>query len=888
VPGYTVSSNDGPLGALKAESHRLPREFFGGWQDLNTIGTRGGGSSPNISYTLLWVLGPVLYSKFYAPVALLILGLGAWTFFRAMKFAPLACVLGGLAAMLNSGFFSVACWGIAAHTITVGMSFFALAALADTTSPRRWVRVALAGLAVGMGVCEGADVGAMFSGFAALFVIYQAWSSEGPVAKRLSVGFARVAVVALLAFFLAAQAVSGLVAFAITGAAGTQQDKQSRAARWDFATQWSLPKKEALAMLIPGLFGYRMDTPKDMSGFESAYAGGMYWGAVGRDPSLSRAFETWLAEGKQGPPPDGGWRFTGGGNYPGILVLMVAVWACAQSFRKEKSVFTALQRKYIWFWLALAIVSLLLGFGRFAPFYQFFYAIPYASTIRNPAKFIHIVNWSVVILFGFGVHGLARAYLETAVAASKRLQQSFDRKWLIGCGIFLGLSVFGWIVYAQSQPKLEEFLGYVGLGGSYAKPIASFSLGEVGWYVLFLALATVLIGLICLGKFAGPKAKLGGILLGILLVADLGRANQPWIIVWNYGLKYASNPIIDFLRQKPYEHRVVVLPALLPRIFRVPDQLAAPVSAFQSLYGLEWAQHVFPYYNVQSLDIVQMPRVPEDLDKFERAFQPRQPQNQNDTARFVNDFLRLSARKWQITNTRYLLGLGGFVEVLNKYADPAQQRFRIAQQFNLEQKPGTMPSNRPEEWTAAPAPTNGLFALIEFTGALPRAKLYSDWQINTNADATLERLTSADFDPAKTVFVSEPVPLPPPANSTNQNPGSVEFVSYDPNHLVLRVTATIPSILLLNDRFDPTWKLWVDGKSATILHGNFIMRAVQIAPGTHTLEFRFVPPMRWFYVSLAAEIIGLGLLAFLGFSKPKPVADEKPLAKSNAPAGTKK
>src|SRR5436190_9311808 len=111
VSGYTIASNDGPLGALKTDSHRMPKMFFGGWHDLNSIGLREG-AFPNISYDLLWVLGPLGYSKFYAPISLLLLGLSAWTFFRGMRFTPLACILGGLAAMLNSGFFSVACWGI--------------------------------------------------------------------------------------------------------------------------------------------------------------------------------------------------------------------------------------------------------------------------------------------------------------------------------------------------------------------------------------------------------------------------------------------------------------------------------------------------------------------------------------------------------------------------------------------------------------------------------------------------------------------------------------------------------------------------------------------------------------------------------------------------------
>ncbi len=70
LPGHTLFSNDGPLGRLVSECHRLPDAFSGVWEDLNTIGYREQGALPDITYGLRLVLGPVLFSKFYVPVAL--------------------------------------------------------------------------------------------------------------------------------------------------------------------------------------------------------------------------------------------------------------------------------------------------------------------------------------------------------------------------------------------------------------------------------------------------------------------------------------------------------------------------------------------------------------------------------------------------------------------------------------------------------------------------------------------------------------------------------------------------------------------------------------------------------------------------------------------------
>lgn len=905
LPGFTLASNDGPIGTLKSDSHKLPQEFFGGWQDLNSIGIREG-TWPSLTYFLLCTLKPIAYSKLYAPIGLLLLGLGAWTFFRTMKFAPGACILGGLAAMLNSGFFSVACWGVVAHTNTIAMTFFAMAALIsaqNAVSPlQRWVRIALAGLAVGMGVAEGADVGAIFSVYVALFAMFLAWNSEGPVLPKLTMGAVRVGVVALFALFLAAQPISALVATAIQGVAGTKQDEKTKQERWSFSTQWSLPKSEALCLLIPGLFGYRMDTPRDMSALEKAYGGGVYWGQAGRSPEWDVAYDEWIKSGKQGPAPDPGhflMRYTGGGNYTGVLVVLIAIWAALQSFQKEKSVFSLTQRRWIWFWIVAAICSLLLAFGRYAPFYWFFYKLPYVSSIRNPSKFTHGVNLSLVVLFGFGVHGLWRRYLEGTSNASSSFSAhlknwwskvtGFDRKWAIGCAIAFVVSVIGWLIYASSKQSLETFIQMVGYPGEMAKSIAGFSIGEVGWFILFLFLAVALVTLVLSGWFAGKRARLGTLLLGLLLLVDLGRANQPWVIVWDYDQRYQSNPIVNFLREKPYEHRVACIPrfvsAILP-YFKVPGQIIEAENYFeQAVYGQEWAQHLLLYYNIQSLDIVQMRSMPEDIKAYLDAFAPNPwpPKNQQE----LQQALARPTREWELTNTRYLLGSASLLNLLNGLMDPVQHRFRIVERFNMVNKPGVTNPTKVEEETAEPA-TNGVFALFEFTGALPRAKLYANWEVNTNAEDNLKRLTSPDFDPAKLVLVTDPISAPTPTTATNENAGTVDFSYYDPNHITLKANANAPSILLLNDRFDPNWKVTVDGKPATLLHANYIMRGVQVSTGSHTIDYRFAPPVKLFYVSSAAIVLGLGLLAFLAIQPRRGASNVTIPSEKVSPAAAKK
>ena len=178
---------------------------------------------------------PLGIAKFLAPLALFILGLGAWTFFRQLRLSPLAATLGALAATLNSAYFATACWGVASQQIAIGMDFFALALVVSNTSETpaliRWTRLALAGLAVGINVMEAADIGAIFSMFVATFVFFKAVADEsGPALVKAGRGISPVAVIAFFAGFIATQTVVSLVGTQIQGVVGTGQDTESKAA----------------------------------------------------------------------------------------------------------------------------------------------------------------------------------------------------------------------------------------------------------------------------------------------------------------------------------------------------------------------------------------------------------------------------------------------------------------------------------------------------------------------------------------------------------------------------------------------------------------------------------------------------------------------------------
>lgn len=830
-PGHTLFSNDGPLARLITSSHKLPERFTGCWYDLNSVGYREPGAMPDITYGLLLLLKPLAFSKFYVIVALTILGLGAWCFFRQCGLAPPACILGGFAAVLNSEFFSDACWGTAGHCIAIGMIFFALAALADISSPRRWLRVVLAGLAVGLAVTEGADVGAIFSVYVAGFVIYWACFQPGSRAANVAAGTGRVALVAVCAALVSAQAISELVATDVINVTTPKSNVNSPAERWDWATQWSLPKRETLSLVVPGIFGFRTDSPN----------GAYYWGTIGRDASWLR----YDANGRRGSRPDGFPRYTGGGFYAGVTAVVIAFWAGLQTLRRKRSIFSVAERRLLWFWMAMGFVGLLLAYGHYAPFYGIVYRLPYFSMIRNPDKFLDVVSFSIVILFAFGIDGLWRRYMAAKDGGAGgrtgwlRAAEVFERNWVLGCGIMLAVSLFAWLVYYLNQGNLREFMVQYQVREDLATSIAAFSIRQVGWFVLFFALTAGLMFLILRRSFAGKNARGGAILLGVLLVADLGRADLPWIIFWDYQTKYESNPIVDTFRNQPWEHRVVDFPLRPPPAYQ----------PLERLYRLIWVQQLFPYYNIQSIDFVQMSRMPDDLANYVEAFKPSN----------ISDAIRL-ARYWQLTDTRYLLGAYVIPEFIVRNLGSNAPVLKTVTRFNVVPKPGGEFTSGMDQMTAVPD-TNGSYAVMEYTNALPRAKLYSNWQVNSNSSEVLATIADQSFDPEHNVMVADGVPAPPAAAATNQDSGTVAITSYAPKDVKLRSDARTPTVLLLNDRFETHWKVAVDGQPKPMLRCNYLMRGVYLEPGAHNIEFKYQPPFHALYVSLAA--LGVGVV-FLG------------------------
>ncbi len=841
LPQNTLFSNDGTLGLLKSQEKISPSNLLNVWIPNGWIGSTQPAATFNLTTLLFLIFDAVVYSKLNVPLSLLFLGLSIWYFCRAARFKPIVGLLAGISATLNSNPFSYACWGLAPKSIALSFAILSIASLSDTNWKgwRSWAHVMISGFFVGLCVTEGADVGAILSLLVAAFAGWQFLSANQPNSIDWIRGGSRLAIITLFAGWLASHSLSTLVGTQIVGVSGMSQTRESEAQRWQFATAISLPPVESLRIIVPGLFGYRMDSPD----------GGAYWGAVGFDGTSKG-------------------RWSGAGEYAGILVVLVASYAAATSLRKKQSPYSEQERRMVWFWTAVATGSLALSWGHFAPFYRIFFSIPYLSTIRIPSKFLHVMHLALWVLFAYGLEAIARGSLASGkerlggwkdqFATWRKTAAPGEVNWVFGAVACFAIAAVGALNYAGGAAELKSHLR--GIEFQMGPPAtAEFSIGEAWKALGFFAISLALVGGMITGFFNGTRARIGWMLLGTVLVVDLYRANTPWVKYYDWVTRYQSNPVLDLLKDKPWEQRVT---AFLDPHRQGP--LVGGESALSWTYlQKEWLENQFQYFNIQSLDISQMPRVPELETAYFAALGLMENQSN----------LPLVGRLWQLTNTRYILGSKEVVDQLNGMVDPVQKRIRLKMPFGLGLKPGVTPPNASTatadmvQLLTATASETGPFAVLEFTGALPRAKFYTDWQAGLDNTQVLQRLRSMEFDPARQVLVSEALSGGAPASSPSTAEASI--VAYAPKHITVKTRSTAPGILLLNDRWHPDWKVTVDGQSTPLLRANFLMRGVSVAAGEHTVEYRFDPPHQTLWVSLAAVATGLLLVGILILA-PKP------------------
>ena len=107
-----------------------------------------------------------------------------------------------------------------------------------------------------------------------------------------------------------------------------------------------------------------------------------------------------------------------------------------------------------------------------------------------------------------------------------------------------------------------------------------------------------------------------------------------------------------------------------------------------------------------------------------------------------------------------------------------------------------------------------------------------------SADEELESLQTLDPSSTAVIDISS---FPVPENSFDDS-GTIELLSYAPNQLTYQYQANGEALAVFSEIYYPKgWIAMIDGKEADIIRANYVLRALKLPAGNHTVTFTFKP-----------------------------------------------
>lgn len=153
------------------------------------------------------------------------------------------------------------------------------------------------------------------------------------------------------------------------------------------------------------------------------------------------------------------------------------------------------------------------------------------------------------------------------------------------------------------------------------------------------------------------------------------------------------------------------------------------------------------------------------------------------------------------------------------------------------------------------------------------------WFVNTarkvnNADEEINALTDLVINETA-VYDKRFEDLVKDHSFSKDSLSEITLTSYAPNHLKYNTKTTKEQLAVFSEiYYADGWNAYIDGKSAPYFRANYILRAMFVPAGNHTIEFKFEPTeyrtgeMISYASSITLILLALGAIGFTYFRKP--------------------
>lgn len=480
--------------------------------------------------------------------------------------------------------------------------------------------------------------------------------------------------------------------------------------------------------------------------------------------------------------------------YTGVIPLMLAVFL----FLKEG-------RKALFFILAgLFVFSL--AMGRNNLLYQLYYSyLPFFPKIRYPVKFLCVPFLLLSVAAGLGYESM-KGWMDEGSRKGYRLTFA-----LLALATVAALA-FGALNYYDSWAR--EFLISRGIDfPEYNR--ASINVFNTKRLLFFTALFPVVI----YAGFASTnfRKKLPYAVVALLSI-DLFFAHQGYYASAPVDTYYKKGEVMEFISKDNSLSRVFVTPRTMKETIEVPDDGSFEKKVLRSMSmdkeRITGYNMLFGIYDINGVEVMM----------------------RGDYSTVYS--LMISQERVDSTNIPKLLNVK-YVVSLPKIDSP---------DFRLVKVIGAKGDDlKPLEDTKS-------LKIYENLDYLPRFFMASDYRVIKKPDEYISSLLDKKFDPEKTVLLEED----PQMEAAGKSGYDIEVIKYSGTEIELRAETDCPGILVASEAWYPGWKVYVDGVERKILKADYVLRAVALEGGTHTVRFEYRPEsFRLGSIISIASIIGL-------------------------------
>lgn len=452
------------------------------------------------------------------------------------------------------------------------------------------------------------------------------------------------------------------------------------------------------------------------------------------------------------------------------------------------------QRRQVWFWFGAFVISLLWALGGNTPFYSLVYAVvPGTKYFRAPSTMLFVVAFCAATLAAFG--------------AERVMRMEYRRRYLVG-----------WAVASIAIGALGALGAFTNLGVSIAGPeraelvLANDDALRVGSLraMVFILLAA---GVAMVVTTRRVSRDLGGSLLLLIVALDCWSVTRRY---WSFSepaeISFASNAIIDYLKEQPAPFRVLSFQT-------APSEgVHDPLLNYDGLMAHGIAS-VLGYHGNQ-------------LGNYDRlvgtAEGYRQVANPN--------FWRLINMRYVLTNSPDNIGLRELKQVAGPVRDAAGSDLYLHE----------IPIETSYAWVTP--------AIVEAD---------EETVLATVLDPRFDVRRVAVFDTSAAVQGTELTSLPEPlslkANVTRYAPGAVSIELDGP--------APAGSALMISENWYPGWRAQVDGTPVPVGKAAVSLMGIALPAGARSVELTFTNPayetgktVTWAAVAFALLLLGAGYL----------------------------